>query len=124
MTEPARFNSRRTQRQHHREEALAGRLDLVADPAFATHSDPLAEPIVVFQLWKGRRRNECIRLTLSNLNGRAIGDLRVFFTTVTGHMQPSKKGIAFAIEKIPDLRRALERAEAKALELDLIEAAS
>ena len=39
-----------------------------------------------------------------------------------GGMQPSKKGIAFAIAKLPELRKALERAEAKAIELDLIEA--
>lgn len=124
MTESARFSGRRT-RQRFREDALAGRLDVAADPAFATSStDPLAEPIVVFQLWKGRQRNQCIRMTLSRLNGRAIGDLRVFFTTETGHMQASKKGVAFAIEKLPELRKALEKAEAKAIELDLIEAAS
>lgn len=125
MTTSARFNGKRT-RQAFRDEALAGRLDIAVDPAFcATHSteDPLAEPLVVFQIWKGRQRRECIRLTLSRYNGRPIGDLRVFFTTSTGHMQASKKGIAFAIAKLPELRKALEKAEAQALDLDLIEAA-
>ncbi|MET4170817.1 hypothetical protein ABIB99_001899 [Bradyrhizobium sp. LA6.1] len=122
MTEPAAQKRVRHAGRNRREN---DHLDICSDPQFATSSlDPLAEPIVVFQLWKGRRRNQCIRLTLSRLNGRAIGDLRVFFTTETGHMQASKKGVAFAIEKLPELRRALERAEAKAIELDLIEATS
>jgi hypothetical protein len=123
MTESARFDSRRAR------QAIRGSrdtdLDICSDPAFATHlTDPLAEPLVVFQLWKGRQRTECIRLTLSRYKGKPIGDLRVFFTTPTGHMQASKKGIAFAIAKLPELRKALEKAEAKALDLDLIEAAS
>lgn len=79
---------------------------------------------MVFQLWKGRQRSECIRLTLSRFNGKPIGDLRVFFITKTGHMHASKKGIAFAIAKLPELRKALEKAEAKAIDLDLIEAVS
>jgi Transcriptional Coactivator p15 (PC4) len=99
-------------------------LDVCSDPEFAAPAcDPLAEPRVVFQLWKGRQRNECIRLTISRYKGKPIGDLRIFFTTKSGHMQASKKGIAFAIGKLPELRKALERAEAVALDLDLIEAA-
>jgi hypothetical protein len=104
---------------------LSNRLDICSDPQFATHpDDPLAEPVVVFQLWKGRQRNECIRLNISRYKGKSIGDLRVFFTTKTGHMQATKKGIAFAIAKLPDLRKALEKAGSKAIELDLIEAVS
>lgn len=123
MTDPARFNSRRAS------QVIGGGrdtdLDICSDPAFATHpEDPLAEPRVVFQLWKGRQRNECIRLTLSRYKGKPIGDLRVFFTTKTGHMQASKKGIAFSIAKLPELRKALEKAEATAIALDLIEATS
>jgi hypothetical protein len=123
MTESARFSSRRA-RQTIRGGRVAG-LDICSDPEFATHhlADPLAEPQVIFQLWKGRRRTECIRLTLSRYKGKPIADLRVFFTTSTGHMQPSKKGIAFGIAKLPELRKALEKAEAKALDLDLLEAA-
>jgi hypothetical protein len=102
---------------------LDNHLDIACDPEFATHpDDPLVEPRVIFQLWKGRQPNECIRLTISRYKGKPIGDLRIFFTTKTGHMQASKKGIAFAIEKLPALRKALEKAEAMALDLDLIEA--
>jgi hypothetical protein len=102
---------------------LDNHLDICSDPAFATHpADPLAEPLVVFQMWKGRQRNECIRLTVSRHHGKAVADLRIFFTTQSGHMQPTKKGVTVAIEKLPDLRKALEKAEARAIALDLIEA--
>jgi hypothetical protein len=84
--------------------------------------DPLAEPIKVAGFWRNRRRQEEIRVTLSRYEGLPIIDVRVFFTTSTGHMQASKKGIALAVAKLPELRKALEKAEAKAIDLELIEA--
>ena len=123
MTEAARFNSRRA-RQAIRGSRDTG-LDICSDPAFATHlEDPLAEPLVVFQMWKGRQRNECIRATLSRYQGKPVFDVRVFFTSKTGHMLPTKKGVMVAIENLPALRKALEKAEAKAIDLDLLEAVS
>src|SRR5579859_899310 len=104
---------------------LANHLDICSDPAFATHlTDPLADPLVVFQMWKGRQRNECIRATLSRYQGKPVFDVRVFFTTKTGHMQATKKGVTVAVANLPSLRKALEKAEAKAIELDLLEAVS
>jgi hypothetical protein len=103
-------------------DGLDNHLDICSDPDFATHpDDPLAEPIS-WSLWKGRLRTECIRVTISRYQGKPIVDVRVFFTTPTGHMRPTKKGVAFAIAKLPELRKALEKAELKALDLDLIEA--
>jgi integrase len=55
----------------------------------------LAEPIIASQLWKGRQRTACIRVTISRYQGRPIVDVRVFFTTKTRHMQTTKKGVAF-----------------------------
>jgi hypothetical protein len=102
---------------------LDSHMDIASDPEFSTHrDDPLAEPIIVFQLWKGRQRAECIRITLSRYQAKPVFDLWVFFTTKTGHMQASKKGITVAIAKLPELRKALEKAEATAIDLDLIEA--
>lgn len=124
MTAPARFNSRRARKaiqkgdlQNHPDIALAIGLSELA-------ADPLAEPIVVMQMWRNRRRGEAIRVTLSRFEGRPIVDVRIFFTTSSGHMQPTKKGIAFGIAKLPELRKALEKAEATAIDLDLIEAVS
>jgi Transcriptional Coactivator p15 (PC4) len=102
---------------------LDGHLDICSDPQFATHPAPLAEPEIVFQLWKGRQRNECIRATISLYKDKPVFDLRVFFTTPSGHMRATKKGITVAIAKLPDLRKAFEKAEARAVALDLIEAA-
>lgn len=121
MNKPARWNAKRARATG----GLDNHLDIALDPAFATHSEkPLAEPEVVFQTWKGRQRTECIRATLSRYQDRPIFDLRIYFTTKTGHMQASRKGITIAIAKLPQLRKALERAEARALALNLIEAAS
>jgi hypothetical protein len=101
---------------------LDSHLDICSDPAFATHlGDPLAEPIS-WSLWRGRRRNEEIRVTLSRYEGRPIVDVRIFFVTSTGHMQPSKKGIALSVNRLPALFKSIEKAYGKAIDLQLIEA--
>lgn len=124
MTEPARFNGRRA-RQAISGSGLSGPLDIAVDPAFATHSDdPLAEDIVVAQFWKGRRRCNHVRVTLKRFEGRPIVDVRQFFVTADGKSQPTTRGVALDVRRLPELRKALEKAEAKALELDLIEVAS
>lgn len=123
MTEPTRFNSRRT-RSAVRKGGLNGHLDICSDPEFATHQDhPLAEPIK-FGFWRNRKRQEEVRVTLSRYENKAIADVRIYFTDQSGCMRPTKKGIALAIAKLPELRKALEKAEAKAISLDLIEATS
>jgi hypothetical protein len=122
MTKPARWKGE----AGFMGRSLDNRLDICSDPDFATHSDPnidpLAEPIVVMQMWRNRRRDEVVRISLSRFEGRPIVDVRVFFTTKTGHMQATRKGVAFGIAKLSELRKALEKAELKALDLDLIEA--
>jgi hypothetical protein len=90
----------------------------------AANNDPLTEPVIVKQFWKDRHRNKFIRVSLSRYLGRAVFDLRIFFTSETGHAQATKQGITLSIDKLPELREALERAEVKALDLDLIEAVS
>ncbi|MBR0974087.1 transcriptional coactivator p15/PC4 family protein [Bradyrhizobium japonicum] len=120
----ARFNTRRP-RQAISEGSLGRHLDIAVDPAFATHAgDPLAEEIVVAQFWKGRQRSNHIRICLKRFEGRAIVDVRQFFVTGAGRSQPTMRGVALSIEKLPDLLKAIEKAYTKALELDLIEVAS
>ncbi|MEK9281189.1 transcriptional coactivator p15/PC4 family protein [Bradyrhizobium sp. ISRA442] len=123
MTGPARFNSRRA-----RQAIRGGRdtgLDICSDPAFATHlADPLTEPRKIASFWRNRQRREEVRITLSRYEGRPVVSVWVFFTTQDGRMQPSKKGLVLAVSKLPELRKALEKAETMALELDLIEAVS
>jgi hypothetical protein len=123
MNKPARWNAKRARTA---QGGLDNHLDIASDPEFATHREdpPGFEPKVVFQQWKGRQRNECIRGTLSLYKDKPVFDLRVFFTTPSGHMQATKKGITVAVAKLPDLRKALEKAEGLAIDLDLIEATS
>lgn len=104
---------------------LDNRSDSASELCLATHSDDaLAEEIVVAQFWKGRRRNEHIRVTLKRYEGRPIVDVRQFFVTEFGHSQPTTRGIAMVVDRLPDLFKAVEKAYAKAIALDLVEASS
>ncbi|MCP3370770.1 transcriptional coactivator p15/PC4 family protein [Bradyrhizobium cajani] len=124
MTEPARFNSRRA-RQAIRKGDLNNHPDIALAIGLATHSDdPLAEEIVVAQFWKGRQRNNHVRVTLKRFEGRPIVDVRQHFVTTDGRSQPTTRGVALSLNRLPDLLKAVEKAYAKALELDLIEVAS
>lgn len=82
-------------------------------------TDPLAEPVVVGQFWRNRR-GECIRVTLKRFEGRPIVDVRLFYTTKTGHMQPTAKGVALVILRLPDLATCINRAVKRAAELGLL----
>lgn len=124
MTAPARWNSRRA-RQAIRKGDLDNHPDIALAVGLATHvEDPLAEEIITGDIWKGRRRNNHVRVTLKRFEGRPIVDVRQFFVTVDGRSQPTTRGVAIDVRRLPELRKALEKAEAKALELDLIEVAS
>jgi hypothetical protein len=73
-------------------------MDVACDPAFASKpDDPLAEEIVIAQVWKGRRRDNHIRVTLKCYEGRPIVDVRQFFVTVDGHSRPTTRGIAISV---------------------------
>jgi hypothetical protein len=98
--------------------------DVACDPAFAlAPGDPLAEEIVVAQFWKGRQRNNHVRVTLKRFEGRPIIDVRQFFVTTSGHSQPTTRGIAMSVARLPELLKAIEKGYGKAIALDLIEAA-
>jgi hypothetical protein len=56
MTESTRFGGERARTARGSRDTD---LDICSDPAFATHpEDPLTEPKVIFQMWKGRQRTE------------------------------------------------------------------
>jgi hypothetical protein len=84
---------------------------------------PLAEPVVVHRMWKNRRRNETVRVSLRDYEGRSLIDVRVYLTGADGIDRPTTRGIAMGIRKLAELARALARAETKALELGLIDGA-
>jgi hypothetical protein len=85
----------------------------VADAAPA-----LSEPITVAEWWKNRR-GESIRLRLSQFEGRAIFDLRTWYTA-DGRLKPGK-GFAAEVRHLPRLAAPIAKAEAKARELGLID---
>jgi hypothetical protein len=89
-------------------------------------ASPLAEPVTIAKFWKNRRRNESVRITLSEYEGQALINVRVYCTGADGIDRPTTKGVAMGIRKLPELAaglaRALERAKALGL-LDLAEPA-
>jgi hypothetical protein len=82
----------------------------------------LAEPFTVAKFWKNRRRNESVHVTLSEYEGRTLINVRTYSTGTDGIDRPTPKGIAMAIDKLPELARALAKAEVKARELGLLDA--
>lgn len=83
---------------------------------------PLAEPIEIAKFWKNRGRSESVHITLSEYAGHSLINVRVWQTGSDGVDRPTVKGIAMAIAKLPELARAIVKAEAKAKELGLLEA--
>jgi hypothetical protein len=61
MTKPARWNAKRAPGAI-RAGGLNNHLDIASDPAFATHSDPLREEIVVGQFFKNRRKERAANI--------------------------------------------------------------
>jgi Transcriptional Coactivator p15 (PC4) len=81
----------------------------------------LDEPIIISKFWKNRRRNESVRVSLSEYEGHCLINVRVYCTGTDGIDRPTPKGVAMTIRKLPELSRAMIRAEAKARELGLLD---
>jgi hypothetical protein len=58
----------------------------------------LAEPVIVAEFW-ANRRGESIRVQLSEFKGRALIDVRKYFTAKDGTLKPTKKGFAIAVAR-------------------------
>jgi hypothetical protein len=80
---------------------------------------PLAEPVIVSEFW-ANRRGESIRVQLSEFKGRALIDVRKYFTAKDGTLKPTKKGFAIAVARLPDLASGIGKALSKARDLGLI----
>lgn len=68
--------------------------------------------VVVAAVKKNSR--EEIRVTLGQFNGRAVFSARVWFDAGDGDMRPSKTGITFAMDRLPDFADAVCLALAEA----------
>jgi hypothetical protein len=80
-------------------------------------SEPF-EPITVAEWWKNRR-GESVRLVLNEYQGRAVFDLRTWYTA-DGKLKPGK-GFAAEVRHLPRLAQEIAKAESRARELGLID---
>jgi hypothetical protein len=81
----------------------------------------LEAPVEISKFWKNRRRNESVHVSLSEYEGHVLINVRVYATGTDGIDRPTPKGVAMGIRRLPELARALVKAEAKARELGLID---
>jgi hypothetical protein len=81
----------------------------------------LSEPVEIAKFWKNRRRNESVRISLSDYQGHSLINVRIYITGTDGIDRPTPKGVAMAVRKLPELAKALVKAEAHARTLGLLE---
>jgi Transcriptional Coactivator p15 (PC4) len=86
-----------------------------------TKPPPLTEPIEIAKFWKNRWRRDSVHVSLSEYEGHCLINVRVYCTGTDGIDRPTPKGVAIGIHKLPELVRALVKAEAKARELALLD---
>jgi hypothetical protein len=81
----------------------------------------LPEPVVISKISKNRRRIESVHVSLSEYEGHCLINVRVYCTGADGIDRPTPRGVAMGIRKLPELARALVKAETKARELGLLD---
>lgn len=85
----------------------------IKSAAVRTPIPALAEPVVISEFWANRR------VQLTQIEGVRCIDVRRY-QTIDGRLQPTPRGIALAIHKLPALSAALVKAERKARALGFI----
>jgi hypothetical protein len=83
----------------------------------------LDEPVIIDRFWKNRRK-DAIVTTLSTFEGRNLVDVRQHFMNSEGKLQPTQKGVAIVVLRLPDLAKAVNKALERARELGLLDGAS
>jgi hypothetical protein len=81
----------------------------------------LPGPVEIAKLWKNRRQVESLHVSLSEYEGHALINVRIYATGTDGIDRPTTKGVAMSIRKLPALARALAIAESTARELGLLD---
>jgi hypothetical protein len=81
----------------------------------------IPDPVLIAKFWKNRRQIESLHVSLSEYEGHALINVRLYVTGTDGIDRPTTKGIALAIRKLPELARALVKAETTARELGLLD---
>ena len=92
-----------------------------ADPSKVQNRRPtLAAPVTIAKFWKNRQHIETVHATPSEYQGHCLISVRIYATGTDGIDRPTTKGVSMSVRKLPELARALAKAEAKARELGLI----
>jgi hypothetical protein len=81
----------------------------------------LPGPIQIAKFWKSRNHTEHVRVELTEYEGHPLINVRIWQTGSDGIDRPTVKGIAMAVRKLPELARALVKAETQARGLGLID---
>ena len=80
----------------------------------------MGEQTLVGIIEKGRTVD--VRVRLTTFRDQGYVDIRVFIVEdASGERTPTRKGVAIPVQKIPELRRLIERAEAEAREAGLLD---
>lgn len=72
-----------------------------------------AEPIEIAKFW-ANRSGDAIIIKLVQYHGRWCVDVRRYYSTREGLFAPTNKGLMVSIGKLPDLAKAIARAETQA----------
>jgi hypothetical protein len=80
----------------------------------------LDEPVIVHQFWKNRK-HDAVVVSLSTFEGRNLVDVRQHYMNKDGKLQPTQKGLAMVVLRLPDLAKAINKALEKATALGLLD---
>jgi hypothetical protein len=81
----------------------------------------LAEPITIAKISKNRNRTESVHVGFSAYEGHNLINVRIYATGTDGVDRPTVKGISMSVRKLPELTRALLKAEDRAREIGLLD---
>jgi hypothetical protein len=80
----------------------------------------LEAPVIVSRFFKNRRHDQIVT-SLETYEGHNLVNIRTWFTDKAGIDRPTAKGISLVVRRLPDLLKALSAAQAKAIELGLLD---
>lgn len=86
-----------------------------------TRRPTLPEPVEIAQFWKNRSRVESLHVSLSEYEGHVLINVRIYATGTDGIDRPTTKGVAMSVRKLPELAKALVKAEATARDMGLLD---
>lgn len=67
-----------------------------------------------------KNSREEIRVSLGEYQGHSVAHVRVWFKAADGSMRPSRSGLAFRVDLLPEIARALSEANDQAESLGLV----